>query len=171
MSRIAPVPDRRQARTRAALLHSFTALIFEARYDSFSVADIAARANVGRSTFYEHFGSKDALLGESMRPFLTVLADVAAGTGTGDRLRAVVEHIWDNRRLGRIVFAMPMRPVVERQLTDAIAARLGSEQRLAAVQIAAAQIAVMDAWTSGAVGATVDAIVASLAGTRQLASQ
>ena len=54
--------DRRSARTREALLHVFLDLLFERGYEALSVRDIAARANVGRSTFYEHFAGKDALL-------------------------------------------------------------------------------------------------------------
>ena len=169
MSETAPALDRRQQRTRAALLESFTALMFERRYDAFGVAEIAARANVGRSTFYEHFGSKDVVLRESMRPFLTVLADVAAGSVCPDRLRGVVDHIWESRRLGRIVFTVPMRPVIERQLAEAIAARLGMGARLTALQIAAAQISVIDAWISGAIAASPDEIIAAIAATRQLA--
>lgn len=104
-----------------------------------------------------------------MRPFLTVLADVAAGSVCPDRLRGVVDHIWESRRLGRIVFTVPMRPVIERQLAEAIAARLGMGARLTALQIAAAQISVIDAWISGAIAASPDEIIAAIAATRQLA--
>lgn len=53
--------DRRIARTRAGLQHALVALIMKKGYDSITVEDICEAANVGRSTFYLHYASKDAL--------------------------------------------------------------------------------------------------------------
>lgn len=164
----APASDRRRQRTRAAIVHSFSALMFERRYDSFGVADIAAHANVGRSTFYEHFAGKDVLLREAMRPMLGVLADAAADIGVPERLRTVIDHLWQNRRMGRIVFNPPMRPLVERQLAELVEARLGPGHQLAALQIAAAQLCALDAWTSGTASVGIDAVIGSIAATARL---
>ncbi len=167
------LPDRRKTRTRRAIIHAFSTLMFERRYDEFGVADIAEAANVGRSTFYEHFSGKDVLLREAMRPMLAVLAAAAAGTPDRPRLTAVTEHFWQNRRMARIVFATPMRALVERQLANAIAEKLGAQnpgQRLAAVQAAVAQIAAFDAWTSGAIGASLEEMVNAIVKTSGLAT-
>lgn len=53
--------DRRIARTRAGLQHALIALIMKKGYDAITVEDICEEANVGRSTFYLHYASKDAL--------------------------------------------------------------------------------------------------------------
>lgn len=53
--------DRRIARTRAGLQHALVALIMKKGYDAITVEDICETANVGRSTFYLHYASKDAL--------------------------------------------------------------------------------------------------------------
>ena len=53
--------DRRAARTRASLQRAHLALILEHGYDSVSVADICAAADIGRSTFYAHYAGKDDL--------------------------------------------------------------------------------------------------------------
>lgn len=53
--------DRRIARTRAGLQHALVALTMKKGYDAITVEDICAGANVGRSTFYLHYASKDAL--------------------------------------------------------------------------------------------------------------
>jgi len=53
--------DRRVARTRGLLHQALLALILEKGYEAISVEDICDRANVGRSTFYAHFTSKDDL--------------------------------------------------------------------------------------------------------------
>lgn len=54
--------DRRVRRTRTSLHQALIALALEKSYDSITVQDILDRANVGRSTFYAHFQSKDDLL-------------------------------------------------------------------------------------------------------------
>lgn len=53
--------DRRVARTRGTLHQALLSLILEKGYEAISVEDICERANVGRSTFYAHFTSKDDL--------------------------------------------------------------------------------------------------------------
>ena len=54
--------DRRQKKTRKAILSSFRALLEKRRYDRITVQEIIDGADVGRSTFYSHFETKDALL-------------------------------------------------------------------------------------------------------------
>jgi AcrR family transcriptional regulator len=54
--------DRRIRKTREALYSAFTSLIVERGYDAISVQDIIDEADVGRTTFYAHFKSKDELL-------------------------------------------------------------------------------------------------------------
>lgn len=53
--------DRRVARSREMLHQALLSLIIEKGYEEITVEDICERANVGRSTFYAHFTSKDDL--------------------------------------------------------------------------------------------------------------
>lgn len=53
--------DRRVMRTREMLQNALIELIGERGYDAITIQDIADRANVGRTTFYLHFKSKDEL--------------------------------------------------------------------------------------------------------------
>ena len=53
--------DRRVQRTRELLQKALIDLISERRYDAITIQDIADRANVGRTTFYLHYLSKDEL--------------------------------------------------------------------------------------------------------------
>ena len=53
--------DRRVQRTRELLQKALIELISERGYDAITVQDIVDRANVGRTTFYVHYSSKDEL--------------------------------------------------------------------------------------------------------------
>lgn len=150
------------------MLVAFRELMFVERYDRIDVAAICARANVGRSTFYAHFAGKDALLAASMQPLLATLATVAVD-GDNPELLALLVHFWEQRRHGRVVFAPPLRAVLERQLVEAVHARLGQPDLLAALQIAAAQLAILDAWMTGAVSASPAVMAARIAATSRLA--
>ncbi|MGN0287447.1 MAG: TetR/AcrR family transcriptional regulator [Atopobiaceae bacterium] len=54
--------DRRQRKTRTAIYQAFESLVNEEPYAQITVAQIIERADIGRSTFYAHFQTKDELL-------------------------------------------------------------------------------------------------------------
>ena len=54
------------ARTQSLVLGAFYDLIIERGYDGFTVRDLIDRADVGRSTFYEHFENKDDVFERSV---------------------------------------------------------------------------------------------------------
>ena len=82
--------DRRVQRTRTALYDALVRLIRRKPYEDISVEDILIEADVGRSTFYAHFRSRDDLLDRSLDRLKALLLDSIAGQAAADP-----EREWD----------------------------------------------------------------------------
>lgn len=54
--------SRRIRKTKAAIFRAFDALMQEKRYANISIQNIIDRADIGRTTFYAHYATKDELL-------------------------------------------------------------------------------------------------------------
>jgi AcrR family transcriptional regulator len=155
--------DRRQKRTREAIRQAFISLATNRRYDDFSVRDLIEQAGIGRSTFYEHYRSKDDVLRALMDGMLTELADASGGSVSSKRLCGLLSHFWGNRRLGKVVFGPPLGPTVRRRLADLIEQRTNAG-RARATFLAAGQIGLLHAWLTGEISADPEAIAPVLAG-------
>jgi AcrR family transcriptional regulator len=98
--------DRRIARTRATLQHALNSLILKKGYEAITITDICDAANVGRSTFYAHYTSKDDLKRKGFEHLRKELVDrqkeaLATSEDIGDRSFAfslpMFEHARDHR--------------------------------------------------------------------------
>lgn len=54
--------DRRRKRTQDAIFDAFTSLVETKEYSAISIQEIIDKANIGRSTFYTHFNTKEDLV-------------------------------------------------------------------------------------------------------------
>ncbi len=79
--------DRRSQRTQQALMDALIALLTAKSYNEISINDIIERANVGRSTFYAHYQTKDDLLKSGFERALELLIHHISFGEAGQGLR------------------------------------------------------------------------------------
>jgi AcrR family transcriptional regulator len=171
-------PDRRTERTKQALMSAFVDLLLAEGYESITVERIVAKANIGRSTFYVHYKSKEEILRESLRRPSSGLAVIVGHDISVEVLAPLLEHFHGQRKLNRIFFAWPIRPIWVKCLAAMIEPRLTTVSRFArarpllplaliAQQIAESQIALIANWLLGKNACKAEAVAEALiAGTR-----
>lgn len=173
----API-ENRSLRSRAAILNAFAGLLFRDGFENVSVQGIVAGAGIARSTFYEHFSSKDDVLRASMAQFLEVFASCLGGDDHVPELARVLDHFWDNRRLVDPIFTGSARRIVALSLSEMIESQLrrSSESlllppRLAAIHLAEAQLALVENWLRGRAFASVDDMATALCQTSRASAR
>ena len=100
--------DPRIARTRRLLHDALLSLARERDLDTIAVADIADRATVNRSTFYQHFPDKETLLADALDEQarlagadLSALVPLEMSDQPPEILVRYVEHLDENAALYR----------------------------------------------------------------------
>lgn len=157
---------------RSAIISAFNRLVLAHRRLKPRVADVLGEAGVARSTFYEHFNSRDSLLVEAMRGPLAAVADAAAGKGDVERLTSTLDHFKENRRGATELLTSQLCVRVVRTLAELLGERLGeAPANGAALRIADAQIGLIRLWITGETPSAsrdlADAMIRSAAALRQ----
>jgi AcrR family transcriptional regulator len=169
-----PTANQRALRTRATILDTFTALVLERRYDTIRIADIINAAGIGRTTFYEHFRSKNDVLLAAMEPVLLMLSTAASGRAARSYVKDIVSHLWGRRSIGRTILNSATAPIIQRQLAALIrinVERAGTDNiapSIKAAGISAAQIAMLRSWLGGEASCTVDEVTDQMIGCSRL---
>lgn len=105
---IAPAPDRRVRRSRAALMRATIALVTERGTAAVPLSEIAETADVSRQVVYQQFGDRDTLLLEAAldlvrRELLPEIADAADLSARQNRALAAARHFAQHRVFYRAV--------------------------------------------------------------------
>lgn len=162
--------DRRVQRTRELLQKSLINLIGERGYDAITIQDIVDRANVARTTFYVHYGSKDDLF---LSCHEAIVSEFQSGTLyphplTREELlspetpRGIIwayQHLEDARSRLYPIFHGKNGPLIMRRIRDWSAQEIEANLRVAfnesdsvipfdllATYLAGAQIALIQWW-------------------------
>ncbi len=117
-------PDRRVRRTKHRLKAALLDLIEERGNDRITIEHIAARAEVGRSTFYSHFTSKEDLLFAGFDRWLRTLTEPPPGRTAERRFhfcRPLLEHVATQRRFFHATFVRGTDVRIRRRLTRMLA--------------------------------------------------
>lgn len=119
--------DRRTDRTRRALADALVELILEKGYEAVTVQAILDRANVGRSTFYAHFDSKEELLfsGHSWLDTGSFFSEPGEDASFyGIDLRGLFGHAAANHRLAKAMLGKNSGELVIGHIRDVLYLRI-----------------------------------------------
>jgi AcrR family transcriptional regulator len=132
--------DRRVQKTLKLLHEALMSLVLEKKYELIPVQEILDRANVGRSTFYSHFGDKDELLLKGIDGMRDLLrAAQAASPPVSDRSyeriigfsQAMFTHANEYRHVYKALMHSAAGPIVRQRiqkvLVDLIKEESGKE--------------------------------------------
>lgn len=162
--------DKRIERTRLALRNAFFELVLSTPYSRITIADIIAKADVGRSTFYEHYKNKDDLLYASLQWPMTVLASALLPAGKALDVTGILEHFWQNRSFARPILTGSTRKHVSNCLSHIIAehlCKLPAQNRYVPIAamaqaLAAMQLTLVTDWLTGSYSTTPEKLAQQL---------
>jgi AcrR family transcriptional regulator len=169
-----PPARSRSQRTREKLVNAFVELVLTRGYERVCPADVAARAGVGRSTFYNHFSGVLALLETTLeRPSRRLASAVRVRSAASD-LVPLLQHFRE-QSAGRnpTFFCEPIRSLWSSCLARAIAQSLRRDpdrarhrpaipRDMLSSVLAELQIAIICRWVAAPEATSVETIAASL---------
>jgi AcrR family transcriptional regulator len=77
-----PLVERKRRQARQRIIEAARDLFLERGFDGVSVGDIAERAEVGRTTFFRHFGDKQEVVFAQEQELLDTIAAAGRADGT-----------------------------------------------------------------------------------------
>ena len=77
-----PLVERKQRQARQRIIEAARELFLERGFDGVSVGDIAERAEVGRTTFFRHFGDKQEVVFAKEQELLDTITAAGQAEGT-----------------------------------------------------------------------------------------
>ena len=156
--------DPRVERTKRRLQESLFELAHERGLEDIAVSDIAERAGVNRSTFYQHYNDKETVLADALDRIAAaegarIDAPLVLAAGPPAPLIAFLTHIDEHAEIYRLVFAAGGSGVVlarlKERIRDAIDAALVAAEQveplaapadIVAAGVAGSMVGIIGAW-------------------------
>ena len=142
-------------KAQQALVDAFNELVLERRYEEIHVADVIKRADVSRSTFYEHFRNKEEILCNNLEAVMFPIANASAGSESAESLSLILDHFAEVTPLALAYFHSPLSQVMsgilgkltEEVMDSSFAKRIYRIPRnLVSLQLAEANLGLIKAW-------------------------
>ena len=115
--------DRRVERTKKLLWDALVRLILEKGYESLTIQDIIDEANVGRSTFYSHYESKEQLLFSGQPQWMEVLFHPEDKGGPID-FEAIFLHVEENKEVAKALLGKKSGNLLLKHMQEVIRLKL-----------------------------------------------
>lgn len=148
--------DLRNGKTHHAIINAFNKLVLQAKGRAIRVSDIIRQADVGRSTFYEHFPNADTVFDQAVRGPLAILADATLVSRNLASVIQLLEHFADNRLSAQELMSDVrtrdrMVRVLAEQYETRLATRIDDQglRQLSARQLSESILALVRTWLCG----------------------
>ena len=112
--------DRRIQKSKKYLSDAFIALILEKGYEAVTVQEIIDRANVGRSTFYAHFESKEQL-------FFSLLGTMNEKIKDGIDFEMLFNHCADNFQIAKAMLGKKGGDLIIGHIRDVMSLKIAKD--------------------------------------------
>lgn len=145
--------DRRVQRTRDALRTALMALMVERGWDAVDVQALCDRANIGRSTFYQHYANKEELLKQNFAGLREALLAHASQRADGSALGFVpplLEHVHEFQAVFRALIGRRSGHYVQDRFRELLVELVKSGQPSATRRAAAWQADAQAHYLAGA---------------------
>lgn len=163
--------DARTQRSKDAIHAAFFEMVLSQPFDAITIEAVIEKSGVARSTFYQHFSNKDALLASSLSGPFGVLVSCASESCDLERLGSLLEHFWQNRNATRVI----LNGEVRRKVTEALArmleaqwqqqkVRLHTPTEIASLALADLILSSINAWLQGRATCAATQLAVSLHG-------
>ncbi len=154
-------------------MQAFAAVVLTRGYEGLRPADVAARAGVGRSTFYTHFAGVLPLLEASLERPCAALAAAVRVQAKGSDLLPLLNHFREQWHRNAVFFREPIRSLWANCLARAIVSSLRYDpgrmrhhpaipRELLGSVLADLQVAIICRWLARPSGASAEQIAATL---------
>lgn len=116
--------DRRTARTKRLLWEALVKLILKKGYEAVTVQDIIDEADIGRSTFYFHFESKEHLLLGSQPEFGHMLFNSSSDEAIDFTL--IYEHAKKNKKVAKALLGKKGNDIITSHIKEVLVLKIQS---------------------------------------------